>query len=220
MLIALALRALSTPDLHPVADLAAALLGVCIVMLPVALRSEPGSTSGVGVTAVTAGLLALGLPAARGASWADVSPLVAGALSVAALTLCLGAIARKLTPVTRNPGTALGWALAAGLVSTASPLWLAGALDQGLPIADALVALNPLTALAIPSGTDFPRSDWFYRHSPLGSYRYAYPPLGALITAYSTVGIALLAMPLRSGPSGGTVSTVSSLPTLKSEVRP
>jgi hypothetical protein len=85
--------------------------------------------------------------------------------------------------------------LAASLVLAAAPVWLAAPLDQGWPIADALVALNPLTALALPSETDYLRSDWLYRHSPLGGLRYDYPSAPALIAAYLAVSGAALILP-------------------------
>jgi hypothetical protein len=189
-LIAPALRALSAPDLYSTAELAAALLGVCLVMLPVVLANPLGGTSGIVLAAVTAGLVAGFLQTLPGGSSLEYAPRLAGGLTVTAMTLCIGALANLLIPLVRDEPTAVGWVLAVGLVIVASPLWLVGSWESGPPFTDILVAVNPLTALALPSGADFLRNDWFYRHSPLGSLRYTYPPLPLLVAAYATIGIA------------------------------
>lgn len=68
------------------------------------------------------------------------------------------------------------------------PLWFgptAELLSAGHAwIVDATLALSPLTHLAVASGNDLLRNQWFYQHSNLASLQTAYPELNAIAWTY------------------------------------
>lgn len=193
------LAGLAGSDLLPLVDRAAPLTAVCLLILPNVLTAPDRSARGVLLAALAATLAALVLPFLLGRPDSGPQELLAGALMVAVLTFAIGATARLLLPVAGDASTALGWVLATVLVLAAAPLWLAGLLDRGAPIADLLVAVNPLSALGLAGAVDYPRDEWLYRHSPLGSVRYSYPSLWTLFLAYFSAGIVALVLAHRPG---------------------
>jgi hypothetical protein len=90
---------------------------------------------------------------------------------------------------------AIGLALLGSL-----PLWsgptgelLAG---QNARILDAVVGLSPLTHLAVASGNDLLRNQWFYQHSNLAALQLTYPSLEDLMLSYAVVAAAMALLPL------------------------
>jgi hypothetical protein len=83
------------------------------------------------------------------------------------------------------------------------PLWLgpAGELLAGRHpwIIDAVVGMSPLTHLAVASGNDLLRNQWFYQHSNLAALQFSYPSLAELILSYALASLALALIPLASG---------------------
>lgn len=71
------------------------------------------------------------------------------------------------------------------LVVTAAPVWLAPLLEATQQAAGFhwLVAGNPVLHLGTALGGDPLRSDWLYRHSPMGSYDYRYLGTGTALAA-------------------------------------
>ena len=59
-------------------------------------------------------------------------------------------------------------------------------------IVDATLALSPLTHLAVASGNDLLRNQWFYQHSNLASLQISYPELNAVAWTYLFAGSMLL----------------------------
>lgn len=94
-----------------------------------------------------------------------------------------------------EPRAALLVTLLASACSTA-PLWLgplaelAGSNQQ---LVDAIVAISPLSYLALLADYDYLRSAWFYQHTPFGGLRYNYPSTISLTSAYLTLTALLLA---------------------------
>ncbi|MBK1702993.1 hypothetical protein [Halochromatium glycolicum] len=178
------------PVLAPVSALLAALgAGLFVLLPPLEARQAPlrGLFSVAVLTALLAGLLqwVLGPPLAAAA-------IVLGAALTALLLFCTGALVLLAPPPWRR--AAHGLALGALLVLALTPVWLAGwldALSRWSSAIDALIALNPLTALAVAGQTDYLRMDWFYRHSPLGSLRFDYPRPMLLLVGYSLLALAL-----------------------------
>jgi hypothetical protein len=83
------------------------------------------------------------------------------------------------------------------------PLWL-GTLAELLSarhpwIIDAALGASPLTHLAVASGNDLLRNEWFYQHSNLAALQFSYPELGTLVGAYATLAgvLALVALAIR-----------------------
>jgi len=75
------------------------------------------------------------------------------------------------------------------------PLWLGPAaelLAGRYPwIIDAVIGVSPLTHLAVASGNDLLRNQWFYQHSNLAALQFSYPSPAELILAYGSVSLAL-----------------------------
>lgn len=102
---------------------------------------------------------------------------------------------------------AAAWLATAALVTLgAAPLWLgptAELASANNPRAvNAAVAVSPLTHLAVASGNDLLRNQWFYQHSNLSGLRFDYPRLAPLMTAYILLAAALLIVPAIL-PAGG-----------------
>lgn len=108
------------------------------------------------------------------------------------------------------------WIVVVGLAALgATPLWLgpvAELLSGGEPAAvDTIVGMSPLTHLAVASGNDLLRNQWFYQHSNLASLRFTYPTLAAIVLSYLAailaLGAVLTALAIhrsRSGRAGWT----------------
>lgn len=60
---------------------------------------------------------------------------------------------------------------------------------------EVVVAVSPLTHLAVASGNDLLRNQWFYQHSNLAGLRFGYPRLAPLLAVYTVLGFALVAVP-------------------------
>ena len=75
------------------------------------------------------------------------------------------------------------------------PLWLGPAgelLAGGHPwVIDAVVGVSPLTHLAVASGNDLLRNQWFYQHSNLAALQFSYPDLTELTLYYSAACLVL-----------------------------
>ena len=95
------------------------------------------------------------------------------------------------------------------------PLWLgpAGELlaSRYAWMIDAVVGASPLTHLAVASGNDLLRNQWFYQHSNLAALQFSYPGLAEITLSYAAVCLALafVALAARSArrPVGGTTPT-------------
>jgi hypothetical protein len=85
---------------------------------------------------------------------------------------------------------ALGLALLGAL-----PLWLGPAselLARREPwIIDAVLGVSPLTHLAVASGNDLMRGQWFYQHSNLAALPFSYPGPTELAWGYASVALGL-----------------------------
>jgi hypothetical protein len=85
---------------------------------------------------------------------------------------------------------ALGLALLGAL-----PLWLGPAselLSRREPwLIDAVLGASPLTHLAVASGNDLLRNQWFYQHSNLAALPFAYPGPTELAWGYASAALAL-----------------------------
>jgi hypothetical protein len=118
-------------------------------------------------------------------------------LGVAAWTESLLARRGLDSAAARN---ASAWLATAMLVITgAAPLWLGpaaelAAVERPRALA-AVVAMSPLTHLAIAGGNDLLRNQWFYQHSNLSGLRFDYPRLMPVLAGYAAVSLALVGVP-------------------------
>lgn len=85
------------------------------------------------------------------------------------------------------------------VITGAAPLWLGpaaelAAVERPRALA-AVVAVSPLTHLAIASGNDLLRNQWFYQHSNLSGLRFDYPRLMPVLAGYAALSLALVGVP-------------------------
>jgi hypothetical protein len=95
-------------------------------------------------------------------------------------------------------------------IPAAAPLWLGPAAELASverPRAlEAAVAVSPLTHLALASGNDLLRNQWFYQHSNLAGLRFDYPPLAPVFAVYTALSFALVLVPGMARPRRTTGS--------------
>jgi hypothetical protein len=176
-------------ELRAMTGAGAAALGAILFLLPAAVEHRSPASLALGAAAA----LALAFALALAAPAPPVSATTAAALGLAAalLTALTGAVAALLRPLARDPGAALAWPVAALMAAAAAPVWLGPLLyrlEPGQAVTDLLVALSPLTHLAVAADVDYLRSDWFYRNAPFGGLRYEYPSLAAVAAGYALAG--------------------------------
>ena len=126
---------------------------------------------------------------------------------VHSVAAALESLLHSLTRQTESARETAAWLATAALVTLgAAPLWLGPAAElasASRPLAvDTAVAVSPLTHLAVASGNDLLRNQWFYQHSNLSGLRFDYPRLAPLMAAYSLLASALLIVPAAL-PAGG-----------------
>ena len=79
------------------------------------------------------------------------------------------------------------------------PLWFGPAaelLGHAGGVVDAAIGVSPLTHLAVASGNDLLRNQWFYQHSNLAALRYSYPALSTITAAYVALVLTFALLPL------------------------
>ncbi len=206
-LLLLAALGASDPDLQSSARivLVAAVIGLLAPLF------WPGRADTAGLTALriagwslAASVLA-GVAAMLSGAGLVSLPRAAAACAVLFLVLvvvhALATTVESLLPVrSKRVGSAretAAWLATAALATLgAAPLWLGPAAElagAGRPQAiDAAVAMSPLTHLAVATGNDLLRNQWFYQHSNLAGLRFDYPRLAPVITVYCLLATSLL----------------------------
>jgi hypothetical protein len=157
---------------------ACALLSLRAVSATTAARATLGS-------AALAALAMLALALATGDFGRGALALAAGAfLLVGSFGLTLALVAATL----RDRLTAATLLIAVGALAAAAPLWLGPIAERFAPtgtLVDTIVAVSPLTYLAVLADHDYLRATWFYEHSVLGSLRYDYPTVVSQSVVYA-----------------------------------
>lgn len=169
------------------------------------------SLASAGLAAAVAVLSGLGL---------ERLPRAATALAVLVLALvAVLAVAATVEAQLQRRGTgpeaareSAAWIATAALVTLgAAPLWLGPAAELALAsrpeAVDAVVAASPLTHLAVASGNDLLRNQWFYQHSNLAGLRFDYPRLASVMTAYGLLAAVLLLVAVTLGSRSATTAT-------------
>jgi len=149
-----------------------------------------------GVAAMLSGIGPASLPRAAAACAVLFLVLVVVHAVAAAVELLL----QSRTKQAGSARESAAWLATAALVAlAAAPLWLGPAAElasAGRPQAvNAAVAVSPLTHLAVATGNDLLRNQWFYQHSNLAGLRFDYPRLAPLMIAYCLLAAALLVVP-------------------------
>lgn len=166
---------------------ASAAIASTLFLLPVAVEGGFRLANLMVAAGLTAAI-ALTLAISSSHGLAPVSVPAIGPATVSGLMIfLLGSLAVTLKPLTGSHRAGIAWGIMLALAVAASPVWLGPVLDRiapGRTFIDALVAINPITHLAVFSNTDYLRGDWFYRYSLIGSWRYDYPSSAATLLAY------------------------------------
>lgn len=121
-------------------------------------------------------------------------------LVVHSVAAALESLLHGRTKQTEGARETAAWLVTAALATVAAaPLWLGPAAElasaNSPQAVDTAVAVSPLTHLAVASGNDLLRNQWFYQHSNLSGLRFDYPRLAPLMTAYGLLAAALLIVP-------------------------
>jgi hypothetical protein len=145
-----------------------------------------------GIAAMLSGIGSAALPRAAAACAVLFVVLVVVHAVAAALELLL----QSRTKQAGSARESAAWLATAALATlAATPLWLGPAAElasAGRPQAvDAAVAVSPLTHLAVATGNDLLRNQWFYQHSNLAGLRFDYPRLAPVMIAYCLLAAAL-----------------------------
>jgi hypothetical protein len=100
------------------------------------------------------------------------------------------------------------WTITSALwLAAGAPLWLGPVADLGArshaDVPSAIVACSPLVHLAVASGYDLLRSQWFYGHTSLGALQVDYPRLTTLLLVYAgaSVLLTLVSIPFGRRPN-------------------
>jgi len=226
-LLLLAALGATTRDLQ----VSARLVAVTAVIGLLAPLFWPGRADTPGLTALRIVGWSLAASALAGVaamlSGAGLASLHRAAAACAVLFLVLVAVHAFAATVesllqarTKQAGSAresAAWLATAALATlAATPLWLGPAAElasAGRPQAvDAAVAVSPLTHLAVATGNDLLRNQWFYQHSNLAGLRFDYPRLAPLMTAYSLLAAVLLLVPAVLGTRKGAAARATGNP--------
>lgn len=172
-------RALGAGDLVRSAELlglaGAVTVVACALLAMLAVDATPHSTGATLTWAALAALAVLLLAAATGAVEGSAAALAAGVfLLVGSFGLVLAVAAAAL----RDRLAAAAVLAALGVLAVAAPIWLGPIAERFAPtgmLVDGIVAVSPLSYLAVLADHDYLRATWFYEHSAIGSLRYDYP---------------------------------------------
>jgi hypothetical protein len=173
-------------DMAALIGAASSVLGAIVFLLPLAATGGFAPMR-LAVAALLAGATALSLVLATPGPALGPQAVAGMALVAALLVYLLGTLAVLLSRWAGSAPAALGWLGLVMALLAASPVWLGPALDRlgpGGAAVDALIAVNPVTHLAVVAQIDYLRGDWLYRHSPLGSMRYGYPTSATILFGY------------------------------------
>jgi hypothetical protein len=83
----------------------------------------------------------------------------------------------------------------------ATPVWLAPLAElaaQWPAVPDLIVAMSPLTTLAVSLDLDYLRTNWFYQYSVLGSLRFEYLSWSAYLLGLTVIIAAQLVVAVRA----------------------
>jgi hypothetical protein len=188
-----------------------------------AVRIVGWSLASAGLAAAVALPLGLGVERLPRAAPALAVLLLALVTVHALAALVEGLLQRQAVGSEAARENAAWIATLAMLTLGAAPLWLGPAaelaIDERPWAVDAVVASSPLTHLAVASGNDLLRNQWFYQHSNLAGLRFDYPRLASVMTAYLLLAAALLLIPAVRG-SRRAASATPTPATFEEEHRP
>jgi hypothetical protein len=178
-----------------------------------ALRIITWSLMSTGLAAAMAVLSGLGADRLPRAAMALVVLFLA-MVAVHALAATVEALLRRRSAGPEAARESAAWIATAALVTLgAAPLWLGPAAELSLAdrarAVDTVVAVSPLTHLAVATGNDLLRNQWFYQHSNLAGLRFDYPRLAPVMIAYCLLAAVLLLVPVVRGSRSATTASIA-----------
>lgn len=183
------------PDEHPAPAALATTIAAAMIVVAVMLQPPSVGRGGLDILlgaveiACVAVLLAATSSRIRGALLAYLG------VATGVLGLLVGAATRWLrNRTTVGPSARIAVLTALGLLG-AAPLWAGPAIERlGAPSAavNGVIALSPLTYVAVMCGFDYLRSPWIYMTSPMGSLRFDYPHAAAATAAWAALALGCL----------------------------
>ena len=159
----------------------------------------------VGATIVAA--IAISITQGAGVAWPRAFAACAVLLLICLVTHAAAAILEQvLQPRAHDAGgahdAATWFAVSALVAAGAAPLWLGPAaelMSAGATNAiDRVVGASPLSHLAVASGNDLLRNQWFYQHANLAALQFSYPDLAGIAWSYVAAGVLLALAALAS----------------------
>jgi hypothetical protein len=135
-------------------------------------------------------------------------------VAVHALAAAVEGLLRRRAAGPEDARDSAAWMAVCALVTLgAAPLWLGPAAELALAdharAVDTVVAVSPLTHLAVASGNDLLRNQWFYQHSNLAGLRFDYPRLASVMTAYCLLAAILLLASVARGSRPAETATAN-----------
>lgn len=175
------------------------------------MRIVGWSFAGTGLAATAALLSGFGLERLPRAATA-LAVLFLALVAVHALAATVEGLLQRRAAGPEAARESAAWIATAALVTLgAAPLWLGPAAELALAdrpdAVDAVVAVSPLTHLAVANGNDLLRNQWFYQHSNLAGLRFGYPQLAPVMTAYGLLAAVLLLVAVTLGSRSATTAT-------------
>lgn len=114
-------------------------------------------------------------------------------VAVGVMLFFMAGLTAVLAGLLRDRSSAVLAVLTLICIAAAAPLWIGPWIEYFAAtdwFTDRVVAISPLTYLAVMAEYDYLRDQWFYARAPYGAYRFGYP--GQLISSgvYVAFGIA------------------------------
>ncbi len=114
-------------------------------------------------------------------------------VAVGVMLFFMEGLTALLTGLLRDRSSAVLAVLTLICFAAAAPLWIGPWVEYFAGtdwFADLVVAISPLTYLAVMAEYDYLRDHWFYARAPYGAYRFGYPGQLVSSAAYIAFGIA------------------------------
>ena len=171
-----------------------------VQLMPAPAVGAPLPVGHIALWSIFCGLVFFAGLALDGFSSQALAALVPMTGGLVLLLMLFGSLAALLSQLYRDRRVGSRLCLVGLLLATSLPLWASPLVQAagGGRLTDVVIALCPVSYLAVLAEVDFLRGEWLYRHMPYGGMRYSYPdalPLTlavlAALAAIATIGVRL-----------------------------
>jgi hypothetical protein len=174
-------------------------------LMPAAPLEAPLPGGHIALWSALCGVVFLAGLALDGFSPGALAALVPMAGGLVLLLMLFGSLAALLSQLCRDRRIGSRLCTIALLLTISLPLWASPLVQTaaGGKMTDLIIALCPVSYLAVLADVDFLRSEWWYRHMPYGGMRYSYPDALPLTLAALAALAAIATLGMRqAGPEG------------------